>query len=112
MALLAEGNVEEGLMASGMISLTYPVGEKSIGGFAIDAYIVEAYHYENSITNLTVEDGSNISDHVIEKPDRLNIEAFIGATKFETFTGERIRELSDIEMPNGLHDNPAETLYI
>ena len=86
-------------MASGMISLTYPLGEKSIGGFAIDAYIAEAYHYENSVTNLTVEDGSNISDHVIEKPDRLNIEAFIGATKFETFTGERIRELSDIEMP-------------
>jgi len=82
-----------------MISLTYPIGEKSIGGFQIDAYVVEAYSYENRVTNLTVEDGSNISEHVIEEPDRLSIEAFIGATKFEAFTGTRVREISDIEMP-------------
>jgi hypothetical protein len=36
------------------------------------------------MTNLPVEEGSNISDHVVEEPDTIDIEAFIGAAKFET----------------------------
>ena len=56
-------------MAGGMINFTYPIGEKSIGGFVIDAFLVESYNYANRITNLTVEEGDNISDHVIEEPD-------------------------------------------
>ncbi|MDR0473582.1 MAG: hypothetical protein LBH43_07930 [Treponema sp.] len=87
-------------MAEGMINFTYPIGEKSVGGFAIDAFLVESYNYANRLTNLTVEEGSNISDHVVEEPDTIDIEAFIGQTKFETFTGTVDTDLSKVEIPD------------
>ena len=88
-------------MAGGMINFTYPIGAKSIGGFEIDAFLVESYNYANHLTNLTVEEGSNISDHVIEEPDTIDIEAFIGQTKFETASppGADI-DLSTVEIPD------------
>jgi hypothetical protein len=87
-------------MAEGTISFTYPIGEKSIGGFVIDAFLVESYNYANRLTNLTVEEGDNISDHVIEEPDTIEIEAFIGQTVFETFEGEVETDLSKVEIPD------------
>ena len=61
-------------MAGGVLNFTYPIREKSIGGFVIDAFLVESYNYENRVTNLTVEDGSIISENVVEEPDRLDKE--------------------------------------
>jgi len=84
---------------AGIINFTYPIGEKSIGGFVIDAFLVESYNFENRVTNLSVEEGGNISEHVIEEPDTLEIEAFIGATKFEAFTGTIEDDLSNVEIP-------------
>jgi hypothetical protein len=86
-------------MAGGTINFTYQIGAKSIGGFEIDAFFVESYNFSNRMTNLTVEEGSNISDHVVEEPDTIDIEAFIGATKFETFTGDVPADLSEVEIP-------------
>jgi hypothetical protein len=86
-------------VAGGTVNLTYQAGAKSIGGFEIDAFFVETYNFSNSLTNLTVEEGSNISDHVTEEPDTLDLEAFIGATKFETYEGEIPTNLSEIEIP-------------
>jgi hypothetical protein len=86
-------------MAGGAVNFTYQAGAKSIGGFEIDAFFVETYNFSNRITNLTVEEGSNISDHVIEDPDTLDIEAFIGATKFETYEGEIPADLSEVDIP-------------
>jgi hypothetical protein len=86
-------------MAEGTINFTYPVQAKSIGGFEIDAFLVESYNFSNSLTSLAVEEGSNISDHVVEEPDTLDIEAFIGAAKFETYTGEIPDDLSKVEIP-------------
>jgi hypothetical protein len=89
-------------MAGASINFTYPIGEKSIGGFVIDAFLVESYNYANRLTNLTVEEGSNVSDHVVEEPDTIDIEAFIGQTKFETNAnppGADI-DLSEIEIPD------------
>jgi hypothetical protein len=87
-------------MAGGTVNFTFPIGEKSIGGFVIDAFLVETYNFANSLTNLTVEEGDNISDHVVEEPDTLEIEAFIGQTKFETFSGMVDLDLSNIEIPD------------
>ncbi|MDR0496752.1 MAG: hypothetical protein LBH42_03980 [Treponema sp.] len=92
-------------MAGSKINFTYPVEKKGIvpkgiAMFEIDAFLVETYNYENRLTNLTVEEGSNISDHVIEEPDTLDIEAFIGATKFETSLGTADPDLSNVEVPD------------
>jgi hypothetical protein len=51
------------------------------------------------MTNLAVEEGSNISDHVVEEPDALDIEAFIGAAKFETSDWPVDTDLSKAEIP-------------
>jgi hypothetical protein len=87
-------------MAGGTLNFTYQAEAKSIGGFEIDAFFVESYNFSNRMTNLTVEEGSNISDHVVEEPDTIDLEAFIGATKFETFTGEIPTDLSEVEIPD------------
>ncbi|MDR2951864.1 MAG: hypothetical protein LBU82_01335 [Treponema sp.] len=87
-------------MAGGTINFTVPIGDKSIGGFVIDAFLVETYNFANRLTNLTVEEGSNISDHVVEEPDTIDLEAFIGQTKFETFTGTVETDLSKVELPD------------
>jgi len=86
-------------MAEGTINFTYPIGEKSIGGFVIDAFLVETYNFANRLTNLTVEEGDNISDHVTEEPDTIEIEAFIGQTEFKTAMGSSDTDLSKVEIP-------------
>ena len=100
-------------MAGGMINFTYPIGEKSIGGFVIDAFLVENYNYANRLTNLTVEEGDNISDHVIEEPDIIEIEVFIGQTKFETNAnppGADV-DLSEIEIPDDPKSRIRQAYY-
>jgi hypothetical protein len=66
----------------------------------IDAFLVESYNYANRLTNLTVEEGSNISDHVVEEPDTIDIEAFIGQTDFKTAMGSSDTDLSKVEIPD------------
>jgi hypothetical protein len=87
-------------MAGGTVNFTYQIGKKSIGGFEIDAFLVEQYNFSNKMTNLPVEEGATISDHVVEDPDTLFVEAFIGKTKFETYTGEMPEDISTIEIPD------------
>jgi len=96
-------------MAEGTINFTYPIIQKgltpkdesgeSLGFFEIDAFLVETYNFANRLTNLTVEEGDSISDHVFEEPDTIDIEAFIGQAKFETFTGTIDTDLSNVEIP-------------
>jgi len=93
-------------MANATVNFTYPIGEKSIGGFVIDAFLVETYNFANRLTNLTVEEGDNISDHVVEEPDTIDIEAFIGQTKFETNSETPDTDLSKVEIP----DNPKSRI--
>jgi len=87
-------------MAEGTINFTYPIGDKSIGGFVIDAFLVETYNFANRLTNLTVEEGDSISDHVTEEPDTIEIEAFIGQTDFKTAMGSSDTDLSKVEIPD------------
>jgi len=92
-------------MAEGTINFTYPIPDKGIAEkgaalFVIDAFLVETYNFANRLTNLTVEEGGNISDHVIEEPDTIDIEAFIGQTEFKTAMGSSDTDLSKVEIPD------------
>lgn len=52
---------------------------KKIGSVQIDAFISEVHTKESTPTRFPVEDGTNISDHVIVAPDGLQINGLIGA---------------------------------
>jgi len=48
-----------------------------IGEIVLDATISENHSYENIVTSHPIEDGSEISDHVISRPERLTMNGFI-----------------------------------
>jgi hypothetical protein len=83
-------------MSGGAITFTYPLNQKSIGGFEIDAFVVEKYSFANKVTTQKVEGGASIT-HITEEPDTISIEAFIGNAKFEAYTGEMPDDLSALE---------------
>jgi hypothetical protein len=87
-------------MAGKKVTFKYQIGTKSIGGFEIDAFLVEKYNFANRVTELPVEEGSNISDHVTEEPDTISIEAFIGQAKFEVYDGRIPDDLSKLNIPD------------
>ena len=82
------------------ISFNYPIAPKSIGGFVIDAFIREGYSFKNSVTDIPIEEGSNISDHVIEEPLEIQISGFIGKTEFTVWEGALPETQADIEVPD------------
>lgn len=65
------------------IAFQYQVPQKKIGTFVVDAFVAEHYNFSNSITDIPVEEGSSISDHIIEDQDVISVEALIGNTAFE-----------------------------
>jgi len=81
-------------------SFNYPIAPKSIGGFVIDAFIREAYSFKNAVTDIPIEEGSNISDHVIEEPLEIQISGFIGKTEFTVWEGPLPETQADIEVPD------------
>jgi hypothetical protein len=83
----------------GVFSFTYQKTPKSIGGFEIDAFISEHYSFNNSVTDIPVEEGSNVADNVVEESDTIQISAFIGKTAFEVWEGD---------IPQSPEDIPAE----
>jgi hypothetical protein len=50
----------------------------------IDAFLAEHYSFSNQVTDIPVEEGSTISDHIVEDQDVISVEAFIGNAAFET----------------------------
>jgi hypothetical protein len=72
----------------GIISFTYPKTPKSIGGFEIDVILSESYGFSNSVTDIPVEDGSNVNDHVVSESPDISIQAFIGRAKYEVWDGD------------------------
>jgi len=87
-------------MAGGQVTFNYQIGAKSIGGFQIDAFLVEKYSFSNKPTELPVEEGSNISDHVTDEPDTLSLEAFIGQAEFKVYDGAIPEDLSQLDIPD------------
>jgi hypothetical protein len=51
-----------------------------IGYFDLDATLSENHTLTNEVTEFPVEQGFNISDHVIRKPEKLTIEGFVTNT--------------------------------
>jgi hypothetical protein len=80
-----------------IITFSYQKTPKSIGGFEIDAFVAEQITHSNTVTDIPMEDGSIANDHVQENADDLQIQAFIGKAKFETWEG-KIPEMVD-ELP-------------
>jgi hypothetical protein len=81
----------------GAVSFSYTTPEKSIGGFVIDAFLSEGYTFSNSVTDIPIEEGSNVADHVVENQDEISIEAFIGNAEFKTLDDSLPEDLADIE---------------
>jgi hypothetical protein len=72
----------------GIISFAYPKTPKSIGGFEIDVILSENYGFSNSVTDIPVEDGSNVNDHVVSESPDISIQAFISRAKYEVWDGD------------------------
>lgn len=51
--------------------------KKQIGSLVIDAFTSEVHTRKNSITKYTVEDGSQLSDHIISDPEILAVTGII-----------------------------------
>ena len=81
------------------IAFQYQIPKKMIGTFIVDAFIAEHYQFSNSVTDIPVEDGGNISDNIIEDQDVISVEAFIGNTAFEVVTIDG-NTVSDLEAPD------------
>jgi hypothetical protein len=81
------------------IAFQYQIPKKMIGTFVVDAFIAEHYQFSNSVTDIPVEDGGNISDNIIEDQDVISVEAFIGNTAFETVTIDG-NTVSNLEAPD------------
>jgi len=79
------------------IIFTYPKLTKSIGGFEIDVFVSEHFSHGNKITEIPVEEGSVISDHVTPAADEVQIKAFIGKAEFVVFEGDIPKNNGDVE---------------
>jgi hypothetical protein len=84
---------------SKQIAFQYQIPKKMIGTFVVDAFIAEHYNFSNSVTDIPVEEGSNINDHILEDQDVISVEAFIGNTAFEVVTMDG-NSVSNIEAPD------------
>jgi hypothetical protein len=81
------------------IAFQYKVPKKMIGTFVVDAFLAEHYQFSNSVTDIPVEEGSNINDHIVEDQDIISVEAFIGNTAFEVITADG-NSVSNLQAPD------------
>jgi hypothetical protein len=81
------------------IAFQYQVPKKMIGTFVVDAFLAEHYQFSNSVTDIPVEEGSNIADHIVEDQDVISVEAFIGNTAFEVITADG-NSVSNLQVPD------------
>jgi hypothetical protein len=70
------------------VAFQYHVPQKMIGTFVVDAFIAEHYQFSNAVTDIPVEEGGNIADHIVEEQDVISVEAFIGNTAFAVITAD------------------------
>jgi hypothetical protein len=84
---------------SKQITFQYHIPQKMIGTFVVDAFVAEHYNFSNSVTDIPVEEGSNIADHIVEEQDVISVEAFIGNTAFEVVTKDG-NSVSNLQAPD------------
>jgi hypothetical protein len=81
------------------IAFQYHVPKKMIGTFIVDAFIAEHYQFSNSVTDIPVEEGGSIADHIVEDQDVISVEAFIGNAAFEVITADG-NSVSNFQAPD------------
>jgi hypothetical protein len=81
------------------IAFQYHVPQKMIGTFVVDAFIAEHYRFSNSVTDIPVEEGGAINDHIVEDQDVISVEAFIWNTAFEVVTIDG-NSVSNLQSPD------------
>jgi hypothetical protein len=81
----------------GMVNLRYNPTAKYISDMKIDAFLTETYQFQNDVTDVPVEEGVNVTDHVVGKPDVIQVSAFIGQAEFTAYNGDT----KDLDSPSG-----------
>jgi hypothetical protein len=81
------------------VAFQYQIPQKMIGTFVVDAFLAEGYNFSNQVTDIPVEEGSNISDHIVEEQDVVTVEAYIGNTAFEVVNMDG-NTITNLEAPD------------
>lgn len=55
---------------------------KMVGSVTVDAMIVEQHSFSSTPTEIPIETGAVVTDHVVNNPDVITIEGFIGQAPF------------------------------
>lgn len=63
------------------VTFIYDTVSKKIGSVTVDAFLEEKHISKNTVSDLPVEAGYNISDNIYEEPDEIQITGFISCTK-------------------------------
>jgi hypothetical protein len=92
------------------IAFQYQIPKKMIGTFVVDAFIAEHYQFTNSVTDIPVEEGSNVSDNIIEEQDVISVEAFIGNTAFEVVAASGY-SISNLQAPDNRMARVQQAYY-
>ena len=66
-----------------------------IGALKIEATLSENHSASSNITKYTVENASNISDHIVNEPETITIEGFISNTPVQGGPGNYAQEAFD-----------------
>ena len=65
-------------------------GNLSIGEIELDASLSESHQFDSEVTQYPVEDGSVITDHIQNRPDKLTINGFVSNTPVRLFSSVAI----------------------
>ncbi len=86
----------------------------SIGSIQLDASVRETHTSSAQVTEHPVEDGSNISDHVIQRPDSITIEGVVSNTTlvFPQGLGLIAPAMSLARTVDGITNDLAQTAYL
>lgn len=64
----------------GLTDLIFRKDDKVVGTVAFDCFISENHRRECEVTEHEIEDGANVSDHIILKPDTLDLMGIVSDT--------------------------------
>lgn len=79
----------------------------SIDGYDIDVFVTEEHSHECEVTELPIESGSDVSDHVRVKPDSVSVEGIVSDTPIG-----RVSEVRQPDFDAGLMPSDAAYDYL
>ena len=87
------------------ITMIYDIAPKRIGTITIDAFLEEKHSSKNTVSDLPVEEGYNISDNVFEEPDEIEISGFISSAWNDSqFQSIDVPKQNAVALHNSLRD--------